>query len=718
MCESLFYIPRFWRKEARDALVSGFKLASLQVWSCKRRRNFTQEQGSKNLPANHNSRLPLNGPITTDTVVPQESSENPANGVISDTPTMAQSTLPLGVIQYATHLSTYHLTPLNQQVTISTSPSKTSSVNNTMVSTVNNTSATNTYTNTTNTTTTTITTTTTSTNISSSVNCKLSTNKLPITFPSTSSPSVTKANVPIGRTKIKFSIDSLINDTCTTPTSALHKSESDPASVSVTCKAESVKSGSTGHSDDNLTEDAVSDEEEDDLDEGIDGDDEDDVPINVTDDDSSSNHQGGIDGNAVSNHIGRNFKFQQESSISNDGSLRPENQDLPFYSLYRLPFGGHSTNSAAAAAAKYWLSFYQSYASNGHRMSNMSQPLTPNVPSNQNQSINSTWPGSALASRVNQLKSPFAHAAMFDEAGSELNETTGHPVGNSNGLLGQSSESGLLSGGLGHGVGVGQCPEGGLMVKKKKKRSRAAFTHAQVFELERRFAHQKYLSGPERTELAHILKLTETQVKIWFQNRRYKTKRKSTLPMVDFIFPPSLSGHPGHGHTSGYLPGHNLRHHLSHHGSSIHASSGNLFNHQSGHLPHSTLLSHQSGNLLSTSSSPPSPSQYRPSINNNPLNSFVHSSKTATHTGALHMHTSTVASTSPSLNRTVHLVSPSSSGLTMPISSPPPASNIQGTSSSRCFTYPSILLPSVNGSSITTTTSTSMTSCTSVSSSS
>lgn len=51
----------------------------------------------------------------------------------------------------------------------------------------------------------------------------------------------------------------------------------------------------------------------------------------------------------------------------------------------------------------------------------------------------------------------------------------------------------------------------------KKKRSRAAFTHMQVYELERRFNHQRYLSGPERSDLARRLKLTETQVKIWFQ---------------------------------------------------------------------------------------------------------------------------------------------------------------------------------------------------------
>ncbi|KAJ8683596.1 hypothetical protein QAD02_019388 [Eretmocerus hayati] len=66
----------------------------------------------------------------------------------------------------------------------------------------------------------------------------------------------------------------------------------------------------------------------------------------------------------------------------------------------------------------------------------------------------------------------------------------------------------------------------GQNMQGRKKRSRAAFSHAQVYELERRFAAQKYLSGPERADLARGLKLTETQVKIWFQNRRYKTKRR------------------------------------------------------------------------------------------------------------------------------------------------------------------------------------------------
>lgn len=74
----------------------------------------------------------------------------------------------------------------------------------------------------------------------------------------------------------------------------------------------------------------------------------------------------------------------------------------------------------------------------------------------------------------------------------------------------------------------------------RKKRSRAAFSHVQVYELERCFTHKKYLSGPERSEMAKRLKLTETQVKIWFQNRRYKAKRK----MLQQIFLLKLAGRP------------------------------------------------------------------------------------------------------------------------------------------------------------------------------
>ncbi|XP_070590122.1 homeobox protein Nkx-2.8 [Erythrolamprus reginae] len=60
---------------------------------------------------------------------------------------------------------------------------------------------------------------------------------------------------------------------------------------------------------------------------------------------------------------------------------------------------------------------------------------------------------------------------------------------------------------------------------KLTKKRRVLFSKAQTLALERRFRQQRYLSAPEREQLAHLLRLTPTQVKIWFQNHRYKMKR-------------------------------------------------------------------------------------------------------------------------------------------------------------------------------------------------
>ncbi|XP_017149161.1 homeobox protein HMX3 [Drosophila miranda] len=70
--------------------------------------------------------------------------------------------------------------------------------------------------------------------------------------------------------------------------------------------------------------------------------------------------------------------------------------------------------------------------------------------------------------------------------------------------------------------------DGNALGDDRKKRPRTAFSAAQIKALETEFERGKYLSVAKRTALAKQLQLTETQIKIWFQNRRTKWKRKYT----------------------------------------------------------------------------------------------------------------------------------------------------------------------------------------------
>lgn len=60
---------------------------------------------------------------------------------------------------------------------------------------------------------------------------------------------------------------------------------------------------------------------------------------------------------------------------------------------------------------------------------------------------------------------------------------------------------------------------------KKRRKSRTAFTNQQIYELEKRFLYQKYLTPADRDEIAQNLGLSNAQVITWFQNRRAKLKR-------------------------------------------------------------------------------------------------------------------------------------------------------------------------------------------------
>lgn len=65
--------------------------------------------------------------------------------------------------------------------------------------------------------------------------------------------------------------------------------------------------------------------------------------------------------------------------------------------------------------------------------------------------------------------------------------------------------------------------------KRKQRKARTAFSDHQLRELEASFEAKKYLTVQDRVELAAKLKLSDTQVKTWYQNRRTKHKRQTAV---------------------------------------------------------------------------------------------------------------------------------------------------------------------------------------------